>query len=87
MLSQQTTEAGATVLNKTATAATYGGSAGAAMSGLASDAVFGLTTSQWSVIGVIGGLVIALLGFAVNFYFKQQHLLIARQVAKASEDE
>lgn len=74
-------------MGKLATAATYGGSAGAAASGMASDAVFGLTTSQWSAVGVIGGLVIALLGFAVNIYFKRQHLLIAQKTAKADPDE
>lgn len=74
-------------MGKSATAATYAGSAGAAASGLAGDAVLGLTTSQWSVVGVMGGLVIALLGFVVNIYFKRQHLLIAKQTAKADPDE
>lgn len=55
------------------------------MSGLAGDTVFGLTTSQWSAVGVIGGLVIALLGLVVNIYFKKQHLLIAKQKAEADE--
>jgi hypothetical protein len=72
-------------MSKTATAATYGGSAGAVASGL--DTIFGLTTNQWSVVGVIGGLVIALLGFLVNIYFKRQHLLIAKNAAKADPNE
>lgn len=70
---------GATIAGKTASAATYGGASGAIASGLASDTVLGLTTSQWSVVGVIGGLVIALLGFLVNVHFKRQHLLIAQK--------
>lgn len=74
-------------MGKAATVATYTGSAGAIASGMASDTVFGLTTTQWSVVGVIGGLVIALLGFAVNIYFKRQHLLIAQQKAEANPDE
>lgn len=74
-------------MGKVATVATYTGSAGAIASGMASDTVFGLTTTQWSVVGVIGGLVIALLGFAVNIYFKRQHLLIALQKAEANPDD
>lgn len=74
-------------MGKAATAATYSGSAGAVMSGLAGDTVLGLTTSQWSAVGVIGGLVIAVLGFIANIYFKRQHLLIAQQAAKADPDE
>lgn len=76
-LQQQAAE-GATIVGKTSSIATYGGASGAIASGLASDTVFGLTTSQWSVVGVIGGLVIALMGFAANVHFKRQHLLIAQ---------
>jgi integral membrane sensor domain MASE1 len=86
-MSQPTAETGATIVSKAATAATYTGSVGAIASGMASDTVFGLTTSEWSVVGVIGGLVIALLGFAVNVYFKRQHLLVALKNAKADFDE
>lgn len=43
---------------KISAAAGYGGS-GTAF-------VFGLTPSEWSVIGVVGGLVIGLAGFAWN---------------------
>lgn len=65
---QTATEA---VITKAATAATYGGAGGAV--------VFGLTPSEWSVIGVIGGLLIALAGYLTNTWFKQQHLKIAIQ--------
>ena len=78
---------GAAFASKKATAVTYTGSSVAVMSGLASDTVLGLTTSQWSVVGVIGGLVIGLIGVLVNAYFKQQHLLIAQMSAKADPDE
>lgn len=76
-MGQQT--AGAVAMSKTATAAQYTGSAGAI--------VFGLTTSEWQVVGVIGGLVIALLGWLTNIYFKRQHLLIAREAAKPDPEE
>lgn len=85
MVMEQTT--GAAFVSKKATAATYGGSSVAVMSGLVSDTVLGLTTSQWSVVGVIGGLVIGLIGVLVNAYFKHQHLLIAQMSAKADPDE
>lgn len=74
-------------MSKVATAATYTGSAGAIASGMASDTVLGLTTSEWSVVGVIGGLLIALLGLAVNIYFKRQYKLIALKNAKFDLDE
>lgn len=74
-------------MSKLATGATYTGSAGAIASGMVGDTVFGLTTSEWSVIGVVGGLVIALLGFAVNVYFKRQHLVLAMKKAGADLDE
>lgn len=77
-MAQRTAES-AEAIHRVASSATYGGAAGAT--------VFGFTVSEWSVIGVIGGLVIALLGFFVNIYFKRQHLLIAMRNAKADEDE
>lgn len=49
-------------IEKASAAATYGGGGTAV--------VFGLTPSEWSVIGVIGGLVIAFLGFVVNAVFQ-----------------
>lgn len=72
-------DAGVTIVTKTASAVTYGGSSGAV--------AFGLTANEWSVVGVIGGLVIAFLGFAVNVYFKRQHLLIAQRKAEADSNE
>jgi hypothetical protein len=85
-MNQQTTETGIVFMGKTATAATYVGSAGAAASGLSGEAILGLTTSQWSVVGVIGGLAIAFLGFCVNVYFKRQHLLIAMKTSQPDLD-
>ncbi len=85
-MTQQTTE-GAAVMGKLATVATYGGAGGAIASGLSSETVFGLTTSEWTVVGVIGGMIIGVLGLLVNAYFKRQHLLIAMRTAKADPDE
>lgn len=70
-LPQEATEA---VVAKIASAATIGGSTSAVL--------FGLSSTQWSSIGVIGGLVIALIGLVVNSYFKAQHLKIARDNAR-----
>lgn len=68
-----TTEA---VTTKVASAATFGGS-GAAV-------IFGLTANEFAAIG---GLAIALVGLLVNIYFKHQHLKLARETAKADEQE
>jgi hypothetical protein len=46
---------------KLGAAAAYGGSGTAV--------IFGLTPSEWSAIGVIGGLLIGFAGFLVNAYF------------------
>ncbi len=60
---------------KTASAATYGGSATAVF--------FGLTANEFAALG---GLFIALVGLLVNIWFKHQHLQIAKKKAQA-EDE
>lgn len=62
-------------ITKVASNVTYTGATGAT--------VFGLTPSEWSIIGVIGGLVIAFAGFCVNVYFKRRHLALA--IAKAAD--
>jgi len=68
-----TTEA---ITTKAASAATYAGSGAAVL--------FGLTANEFAAIG---GVVIALCGLLVNIYFKHQHLKLARQTAKADEQE
>lgn len=65
LMQQQATEAAVT---KVATLAQYVGSGGAV--------VFGLTTSEWSVLGII---IVAVLGFAVNWYYRAQHLRLAQE--------
>lgn len=61
---------------KAASAATYGGSGAAVL--------FGLTANEFAAIG---GVVIALCGLVVNIYFKHQHLKLARESAKAEQEE
>ena len=77
-MNQETAETGV-IVTKTATAVQYTGSAGAV--------VFGLTPGEWQIVGVIGGLVIAFLGFLANIYFKRQYLLLAREAAKVDPEE
>lgn len=67
-----------TASEKIATAAQYVGSGTAAGSGL----VFGLTAAEWSIIGVIGGLLFAAAGYFTSTWFKAQHLKLARRVAE-----
>jgi hypothetical protein len=73
MIDQQTAETGTAIGAKTALIAQYGGSASAA--------IFGLTATEWQVVGVIGGLVIATVGFFVSWFYKAQHLKVAREKA------
>jgi hypothetical protein len=67
------------LIEKAANVATAGGSGTAV--------VFGLTPSEWSVVGVIGGLIVAIAGLLVNIHFKQKHLQLARERAGVGEDE
>ena len=69
---QQIVETAAT---RVATAAQYTGSGGAV--------AFGLSSTEWSVVGVIGGLLIAFFGFMVNWYYRERHYRLAE--AKARE--
>lgn len=63
-------------ITKAATAAQYGGS-GAAV-------YFGLTANE---IAAFGGLIIAIIGLAVNIWYKHQHLQIAKEKAKSENEE
>lgn len=62
--------------HKAASAATYGGSGVAVY--------FGFSPGEWQVIGIVGGLVFAALGFLTNWYFKAAHLRLA--IAKLQPD-
>lgn len=48
--------------------AEVGGAGVAVVSG--TELILGLTPGQWSVVGVIGGLVIGLIGLCFNIYFQ-----------------
>jgi F0F1-type ATP synthase assembly protein I len=85
-LPQQATEA---AITKAATAAQAAGSTVAAASG--TGLVLGLTTTQWSVVGILGGLIVALAGVIaktwVDIYFRAQHLKLSRQVMHAGDED
>lgn len=67
-----------------ASTATIGGSGTAVVSGAvaANELIYGLTPPEWSFIGVVGGLVIGLVGLAVNAWFKHKQLEIMRERAQ-----
>lgn len=72
-------------IEKASTAMQYGGS-GVAM-------YFGLTPSDWSVVGIIGGLLVGVAGVvvkaAIDWHFKAAHLKLAQDraaVLAAGED-
>jgi hypothetical protein len=63
-----------------------GGGVGVAMT--SGGALYlGLTSAQWSAVGVVGGLLVAVVGLivktVVDIYFKQQHLKIVQARAEA----
>lgn len=60
------------IVVKTATTATYGGSATAI--------IFGLTANEFAALG---GLFIGVVGLAITTWYKHQHLKIARESSKA----
>lgn len=55
-------------MSKLASGAAYGASAGTVANGLLTR----LSPDEWSAIGVIAGIVVALLTFSINFYFKRK---------------
>lgn len=57
----------------------------AIVSGSGAAMLFGLTPSQWSIVGVIGGLVVGFVGLLVNIYFQHKRLQIAMR-AGSMED-
>lgn len=65
-----------TIVVKAANAATYGGSGSAVF--------FGLTANEFAAIG---GLVIAVIGLAVNVWYKHAHYTLAKRRAETGDDE
>lgn len=77
MLDQHT----ATVAEKVASAAQWSGVGTAVVSGGAK--FLGLTQSEWSIVGVVGGLIVGVLGLVVNawmtWHFKNKHYRLAER--------
>nr|WP_286165140.1 class II holin family protein [Pantoea sp. 201603H] len=55
-------------MSKLATGVAYGASAGTVANGLLTR----LSPDEWSAVGVLAGIVVALLTFGINFYFKRK---------------
>lgn len=70
---------------KLATTATYAGSTVSIVSGVAK--VFGLTQAEWAVIGVIGGLIVGVIGLAVNWCYRHKHYKLAERRAGFSDSQ
>lgn len=73
-------------MSKLATGAAYGASAGTVANGLLTR----LSPDEWSAIGVITGIVVAILTFGINWYYKRKTTLaqiqaIQRWPAKAAD--
>lgn len=66
----------ASTIVKAANAATYGGSSSAVW--------FGLTANEFAAIG---GLIIAVIGLAVNIWYKHAHYMLAKRRAETGDDE
>jgi uncharacterized membrane protein len=64
------------IIVKTATTATYGGSATAI--------IFGLTANEFAALG---GLFIGVVGLIITTWYKHQHLKIAKESFKADAKE
>ena len=55
-------------MSKLASGAAYGASAGTVANGLLTR----LSPDEWSAVGVIAGIVVALLTFGINWYYKRK---------------
>ena len=64
------------MIEKASTVATYGGSAGALF--------FGLSANEFAAFG---GLFIAVIGLAVNIWFKWQNHKLSREFRRVIEEE
>ncbi|HBI10207.1 MULTISPECIES: phage holin [Franconibacter] len=58
-------------MSKLASGAAYGASAGA----VANSLLTRLSPDEWSAMGVITGIVVALLTFVINWYYKRKKTL------------
>ena len=58
-------------MSKLASGAAYGASAGTVANGVLTR----LSPDEWSAVGVIAGIVVALLTFGINWYYKRKTTL------------
>ncbi|WP_313129517.1 class II holin family protein [Pseudescherichia vulneris] len=65
-------------MSKLATGAAYGASAGTVANGLLTR----LSPDEWSALGVIIGIVVAILTFGINWYYKRKTTLAQIQALK-----
>lgn len=73
-------------ISKLASDATYIG-AGISTAAATPHYVFGLSMDEWSVVGIIFGMAMAVVGLAVNVYFKRQSLRLMRARASVLGEE
>lgn len=82
-------ETGAAVLQKVAGTVQAAGPVVTVAS--ATKQYFGYSLDEWSLIGIFVGIAMAVLGYitsqGLSFWFRWQHLKIARETAQADEDE
>lgn len=78
-------------ISRAASTTTYAGSTLAAGSAVAApstimspELILGLTLTQWSVLGIVFGMLMAVVGWATNLYYKRQHLQLVQ--SKATQD-
>ncbi|EGG93491.1 hypothetical protein IMCC1989_1140 [gamma proteobacterium IMCC1989] len=64
------------MVEKIAVTTSYGASA--------TSIVAGLSSAEWSVVGIVGGLIIGVATFFVNLWFKLEQLKIDRERSKNS---
>lgn len=71
-------------IEKAANTAIASGTTTAVVTGAAVK-YFGMTPTEWSVVGVIGGLVVAILGLCVrtlvDIYYRERHLKLEQKKA------
>lgn len=74
------------IAEKVSAAVMYSGAAISAGSG--GSLVFGLMTKdEWSVLGIVAGILLGFTGWGVNWLYKHLHYRLAQKHAKAISDE
>ena len=78
-------------ISRAASTTTYAGSTLAAGSAVAApstimspELILGLTLTQWSVLGIVFGMVMAVVGWITNLHFRQKQIQVLQ--SKATQD-